>query len=733
MSEKAASTSERTGRERKVPGRSAAVSMPQPLLALPAGQFAERIGNRALSALLGNPAMRGPASLPGSMLAPPARPASMPGHIKQALRSPAQRIGNGVDGERSVEALAHHGSAAAGSARLLGARAYQVGPHVVFGSGQWQPLTASGRQLIAHELTHVRQTRGQMPTQFRIDGPDHPSEIQADRLAMVPGAALPTAQAPALHLARDPRLSRALDGIRDLVGPLTTRGAAQGIDQALAGIDLTDADNLEPVIATIGEHFDARQRGEILSLFLRALDQMQPAQPVPSAPSVPSAEQEARMERQFDMMRIQPRGPYRQVGPGVLGPVLAQPARHLVPLMEAIGNGLAGSGGFASGLLAGLSASMSEAEREQLATQLLQSSVLNAVFPAVFASGAVVGIAEDVVDAVKGLYHTFTNFREVIDGFLDLVRTLLSRESAAVARLLGEQIGRDFGQRVAQLARGNIIEFTFGLGRMIGPTMVYTVLGFLGVPEMLAAAVIGRILGILRPLLQRFPRLLALMQRMAGRMVRAGTHRASANTRMDPVARRLGHLSDEERALHRDLDDVFGRIEAGDVPAGQGAMVGDLLHHADRAAAVQTISRQRQASGLPNLPTRPGRSPPGVAVNPNPGWQSAHTTPQSGLRDLANYDPGEMVTRLLPTGRGHAHTVFDQAWQREFRQIRATTGQSQITAREFAQVIERAARNSGAFSAAEAETVAAMIIDDLYFRLNLQPTSMVRIPGSRQE
>lgn len=521
MSDKTASA----GKESKVPVKPAAAPSVQPALATPAGQFAQRMGNRALSALLGNPVRPGLAWAPGSMLASPLHPAAMPGHIAQALQSPAQRIG-GADGDKPQELLGHHGSAAGRSARLLGARAYQVGPHVVFGNGQWQPHTASGRRLIAHELTHVRQTGGKMPSQFHIAAPDHPSELQAERLALAPHSMRPTAYAPALRLARDPRLSHALDGIRRLVGPLSTQGATQGIAEALAGIDLTDADNLEPVIATISEHFDTRQRGEILSLFLRALDRMQPAQPVPS---VPSPAQEARMERQLDMMRVQPRGPYRQVGPGVLLPVMAQPARHLLPLIEALENGLAGAGAFVNGLLAGLSTSMTEAERQQLATQLLRSSVLTAVFPAVFASGAVVGIAEDVVDAVKGLYSTITNFAEVVSGFLELVRTLLSREGAAVARALGEEIGRDFGQRIARLARGNIIEFTFGLGRMIGPTIVYTVLSFLGVPEMLAAAVIGRILGILRPLLQRFPRLLALLERLAERMVRSGTRHTSAD------------------------------------------------------------------------------------------------------------------------------------------------------------------------------------------------------------
>lgn len=51
----------------------------------------------------------------------------------------------------------HTGTAAAESARTVQARAYTVGRDVVFGSGEYRPETQSGRQLLAHELTHVIQ------------------------------------------------------------------------------------------------------------------------------------------------------------------------------------------------------------------------------------------------------------------------------------------------------------------------------------------------------------------------------------------------------------------------------------------------------------------------------------------------------------------------------------------------------------------------------------------------
>lgn len=53
----------------------------------------------------------------------------------------------------------HEGAAAASHAASVSARAYTVGEHLVFGAGQYQPASESGRRLLAHELAHVVQQR----------------------------------------------------------------------------------------------------------------------------------------------------------------------------------------------------------------------------------------------------------------------------------------------------------------------------------------------------------------------------------------------------------------------------------------------------------------------------------------------------------------------------------------------------------------------------------------------
>lgn len=51
----------------------------------------------------------------------------------------------------------HAGSNANYLAKSINARAFTIGKDVVFGSGQYSPESSSGKQLLAHELTHVVQ------------------------------------------------------------------------------------------------------------------------------------------------------------------------------------------------------------------------------------------------------------------------------------------------------------------------------------------------------------------------------------------------------------------------------------------------------------------------------------------------------------------------------------------------------------------------------------------------
>lgn len=88
----------------------------------------------------------------------------------------------------------HHGPAAEQSARDVGARAYTVSNHIVFGAGEYAPATNPGRSLLAHELAHsVQQSHAPPPTARGIELGDGngPAERQADSMSRAAAAHLP--------------------------------------------------------------------------------------------------------------------------------------------------------------------------------------------------------------------------------------------------------------------------------------------------------------------------------------------------------------------------------------------------------------------------------------------------------------------------------------------------------------------------------------------------------------
>ncbi|MBN1204127.1 MAG: DUF4157 domain-containing protein [Myxococcaceae bacterium] len=68
----------------------------------------------------------------------------------------------------------HTDERAAASAREVRAHAYTVGSDIVFGEGQYQPSTAAGRHLLAHELAHTALASADpAPTLHRYEAPEH--------------------------------------------------------------------------------------------------------------------------------------------------------------------------------------------------------------------------------------------------------------------------------------------------------------------------------------------------------------------------------------------------------------------------------------------------------------------------------------------------------------------------------------------------------------------------------
>ena len=68
--------------------------------------------------------------------------------------------------------------------RDLSARAFTTGQDIFFRQGAYQPDNSVGRELIAHELTHVvQQSGGQVRRAMSVSQPNDPHEVEAEQTA----------------------------------------------------------------------------------------------------------------------------------------------------------------------------------------------------------------------------------------------------------------------------------------------------------------------------------------------------------------------------------------------------------------------------------------------------------------------------------------------------------------------------------------------------------------------
>ncbi len=85
------------------------------------------------------------------------------GHGRALDLGLAQRAGSQF-GDSFGDVRVHTDSHAAELSRAVSARAFTVGSDIFFAAGEYNPGSAHGDELIAHELAHVVQQRGAPPT-----------------------------------------------------------------------------------------------------------------------------------------------------------------------------------------------------------------------------------------------------------------------------------------------------------------------------------------------------------------------------------------------------------------------------------------------------------------------------------------------------------------------------------------------------------------------------------------
>ena len=155
----------------------------------------------------------------GQMAAPPI--------VSEAVYSPGQPLDSATRafleprfGHDFGQVRVHSDATAGQAAREVHARAYTVGNDIVFGAGQYTPHTSAGRQLLAHEITHVVQQSAGLAQSIQRD-PDDPTKTSQ---TTQPGTAPAKAAAP---------------------DPDAVEAAARAVDPFLPQIDLTQQTPLE--------------------------------------------------------------------------------------------------------------------------------------------------------------------------------------------------------------------------------------------------------------------------------------------------------------------------------------------------------------------------------------------------------------------------------------------------------------------------------------------------------
>lgn len=168
----------------------------------------------------------------------------------------------------------HTGPRADESARAVNAVAYTVGENIVFSDRMFRPQETGGRQLLAHELTHVvQQSRSPAASLDRLSvgAADTPLEAEADRVA---ASVMSNTSISKPSLTSTPLLSRLSP---DAVGHTMTLGVARRTGLQFQPTNVTDtqigivnarggllSEGVERLSVIVGENLTPRSMARML-------------------------------------------------------------------------------------------------------------------------------------------------------------------------------------------------------------------------------------------------------------------------------------------------------------------------------------------------------------------------------------------------------------------------------------------------------------------------------------
>jgi thiol-disulfide isomerase/thioredoxin len=175
-----------------------------------------------------------------------ASPTRAPANVDPVLREPGQSLDQrtrrsleGSFGRDFSHIRVHTSQGAAESARAIGAAAYTVGHHIVFGANRYAPSTV-GRRLLSHELAHAVQQSAAAKSEPSAGHPleirDDPGEergAEAAATAVVDARRVPPANAAAVSLQRAVPAAAAT-----ATGPVGAQPPVHGCIQSVSGEEI---------------------------------------------------------------------------------------------------------------------------------------------------------------------------------------------------------------------------------------------------------------------------------------------------------------------------------------------------------------------------------------------------------------------------------------------------------------------------------------------------------------
>ena len=226
---------------------------------------------------------------------------------------------------------------------------------------------------------------------------------------------------------------------------------------------------------------------------------------------------------------------------------------------------------------------LTDDDYKRLNEKLTDAEIITLIAPPIILSGAAVGIAKDVAKILKLLVLTVEEVAEIAKQILEILGILLTDEEGS--RALGMAMGAMKAQELVDATKESSVKFTYKLGELVGPTIVYAVLAICGGEIIEAIAGSTKLAAFLEKypgIVKNIERIKAILPGSEGRQEGGGCRRCRRGR--DTEAQAHAHA----QAAGRGAESSAGR--GAESSAGRGA-------ESSACPGAETAGARRRAAG----------------------------------------------------------------------------------------------------------------------------------------